>query len=132
MEGQWEFWIDRGGTFTDIVAKQPDGGIVTTKVLSENPEVYKDAAIFGIRSILGVPPDSPIPSEKIAAVKMGTTVATNALLERKGDRTCLVVNRGLRDVLRIAYQVMQSQQYHSMMPISERSIVDLDLCWRHC
>ncbi len=101
---KWQFWIDRGGTFTDIVAKQPDGALVTLKLLSENPERYKDAAVHGIRELLGVKAGGPIPSELIEAVKMGTTVATNALLERKGERTLLVVTRGFRDQLRIAYQ----------------------------
>ena len=80
--GKWDFWIDRGGTFTDVVARQPDGSIEAKKVLSENPEAYEDAALEGIRRFLGVASDAPIPAEKIAAVKMGTTVATNALLER--------------------------------------------------
>lgn len=97
----WQFWIDRGGTFTDIVAQRPDGEIVVRKLLSENPERYDDAAIFGIREILGIPSDAPIPTEQIAAVKMGTTVATNALLERKGDRTLLLITKGFRDALRI-------------------------------
>ncbi len=101
---QWQFWIDRGGTFTDIVAKQPDGALVTHKLLSENPERYKDAAVHGIRELLGVKVGEAIPAELIEAVKMGTTVATNALLERKGERTLLVVTRGFRDQLRIAYQ----------------------------
>ncbi len=101
---QWQFWIDRGGTFTDIVAKQPDGQLVTYKLLSENPERYKDAAVHGIRELLGVKAGEPIPADLIEAVKMGTTVATNALLERKGERTLLVVTRGFRDQLRIAYQ----------------------------
>jgi 5-oxoprolinase (ATP-hydrolysing) len=100
----WQFWIDRGGTFTDVVARQPDGEILTAKVLSENPEQYADAAIAGIRKLLEVPGDDPIPSDAIDAVKMGTTVATNALLERKGDRTVLAITRGFRDALRIAYQ----------------------------
>ncbi len=101
---QWQFWIDRGGTFTDIVAKQPDGALVTHKLLSENPERYKDAAVQGVRELLGLRADEPIPADQIEAVKMGTTVATNALLERKGERTLLVVTRGFRDQLRIAYQ----------------------------
>jgi 5-oxoprolinase (ATP-hydrolysing) len=100
----WQFWIDRGGTFTDIVAQRPDGEIIVHKLLSENPERYNDAAIFGIREILGIPSDAPIPTEQIAAVKMGTTVATNALLERKGDRTLLLITKGFRDALRIGYQ----------------------------
>src|SRR2546423_8965384 len=100
----WQFWIDRGGTFTDVVARKPDGAIVTHKLLSENPERYRDAALAGIRELLGVAAGAPIPSEIIEAVKMGTTVATNALLERKGERTVLFITRGFRDALRIAYQ----------------------------
>ncbi|MBP6530631.1 MAG: 5-oxoprolinase, partial [Burkholderiales bacterium] len=100
----WQFWVDRGGTFTDIVAKKPDGSLITHKLLSENPERYKDAAVQGVRDLLGLAPGEPIPAEKIDAVKMGTTVATNALLERKGERTLLVITRGFRDQLRIAYQ----------------------------
>ena len=102
--GAWEFWIDRGGTFTDVVAKRPDGALVTHKLLSENPEQYRDAAVAGIRHLLGVPAGEDVPGESLGAVKMGTTVATNALLERKGERTALVVTRGFRDALRIAYQ----------------------------
>jgi 5-oxoprolinase (ATP-hydrolysing) len=101
---QWQFWIDRGGTFADIVAQRPDGSLVTHKLLSENPEQYPDAAIAGIRYLLGVSKDEPLPVEKIAAVKMGTTVATNALLERKGEKTLLAITRGFRDQLRIGYQ----------------------------
>lgn len=101
---KWQFWIDRGGTFTDIVARAPDGTLSTHKLLSENPGRYRDAALAGIRAILGVAPDQPIPSGQIDAVKMGTTVATNALLERKGDRTLLIVNRGFADALRIGNQ----------------------------
>jgi 5-oxoprolinase (ATP-hydrolysing) len=102
--GKWQFWIDRGGTFTDIVARAPDGTLSTHKLLSENPSRYRDAALAGIRSVLGVAPDQPIPPGEIDAVKMGTTVATNALLERKGDRTLLIVNRGFADALRIGNQ----------------------------
>ena len=101
---RWQFWIDRGGTFTDIVARRPDGSIATHKLLSENPEHYRDAALAGIRHLLGVASGAAIPAEHIAAVNMGTTVATNALLERKGDRTVLFITRGFRDALRIAYQ----------------------------
>jgi 5-oxoprolinase (ATP-hydrolysing) len=101
---RWEFWIDRGGTFTDVVARTPEGRLVTHKLLSEHPEAYRDAAIAGIRRVLEVPPDAPIPGGRIAAVKMGTTVATNALLERKGEPTALAITRGFRDALRIAYQ----------------------------
>ena len=100
----WQFWIDRGGTFTDIVARQPDGQLMTHKLLSENPEQYRDAAVAGIRHLLGLAPDAPIPVGAIEAVKMGTTVATNALLERKGEPTALAITRGFRDALRIAYQ----------------------------
>ncbi len=100
----WQFWVDRGGTFTDIVAKTPDGDLRTHKVLSENPEVYKDAAVHGIRELLDLEPQAEIPSGMINAVKMGTTVATNALLERKGERTLLLITKGLRDLLRIGYQ----------------------------
>ena len=100
----WQFWIDRGGTFTDIVARAPDGALSTHKLLSENPGRYKDAAIAGIRTVLGVAADQPIPPGLVDQVKMGTTVATNALLERKGERTLLVVNRGFADILRIGNQ----------------------------
>lgn len=100
----WQFWIDRGGTFTDIVARDPAGGLRTHKLLSENPERYADAAVQGIRDLLGLGPDDAIPAQTIDAVKMGTTVATNALLERKGDRTLLLITQGLGDLLRIGYQ----------------------------
>ena len=100
----WQFWIDRGGTFTDVVGRRPDGSLVTHKLLSENPEQYTDAAVAGIRHLLGIGPDDALPVDRIDAVKMGTTVATNALLERKGERTVLFITRGFRDALRIAYQ----------------------------
>ncbi|WP_287520921.1 hydantoinase B/oxoprolinase family protein [Okeania sp. SIO2C2] len=100
----WQFWIDRGGTFTDIVAKAPDGQIIIHKLLSENPDLYQDAPVQGIREILGIPQHKPIPSEEIEVIKMGTTVATNALLERKGDRTVLVITKGFKDALRVGYQ----------------------------
>ncbi len=100
----WEFWIDRGGTFTDVIGRRPDGTLHTHKLLSENPEAYPDAAVEGIRRLLGVETGAPIPGERIGAVKMGTTVATNALLERKGDRTLLLITKGFRDALRIGYQ----------------------------
>ncbi|MCG8355036.1 MAG: 5-oxoprolinase, partial [Kiloniellales bacterium] len=102
--GDWQIWIDRGGTFTDVVARRPDGQVVSHKLLSENPELYPDAALQGIRDLLGVPTGAPVPDDSLAAVKMGTTVATNALLERKGERTVLVTTKGFRDALRIAYQ----------------------------
>ena len=101
---RWQFWIDRGGTFTDIVARRPDGRLLTHKLLSDNPEHYPDAALRGLRDLLNVAADQPIPAASIAAVKMGTTVATNALLERKGDRTLLLITQGFRDALRIGYQ----------------------------
>jgi len=100
----WQFWVDRGGTFTDIVAKSPKGDLRTHKLLSENPEVYKDAAVHGIREILGLKADAPVPTGLIEAVKMGTTVATNALLERKGEKTVLFITKGMKDLLRIGYQ----------------------------
>src|SRR5262249_28340499 len=100
----WDFWIDRGGTFTDVVGRRPDGTLVAHKLLSENPEAYRDAAVQGIRDLLGLKAGETIPSGRVGAVKMGTTVATNALLERKGDRTLLVTTTGFRDALRIGYQ----------------------------
>ncbi|MDV2996236.1 MAG: hypothetical protein N4J56_005890 [Chroococcidiopsis sp. SAG 2025] len=128
--GRWQFWIDRGGTFTDIVAQHPDGRTIVHKLLSENPERYTDAAIQGIREILGVPADAPLPAAQIGVVKMGTTVATNALLERKGDRTVLVVTKGFRDALRIGYQnrpnifarqiVLPEMLYERVVEVEER------------
>src|SRR5919197_1770241 len=128
--GRWQFWIDRGGTFTDVVARQPDGTIVTHKLLSEDPERYRDAAIAGIRALLKVPVGQPIPGERIEAVKMGTTVATNALLERKGEPTVLFITRGFRDALRIAYQnrprlfdrhiVLPEMLYSKVVEVEER------------
>ncbi|HYV89252.1 MAG TPA: hydantoinase/oxoprolinase family protein, partial [Candidatus Polarisedimenticolia bacterium] len=125
----WQFWIDRGGTFTDVVARRPDGELLTHKLLSENPEQYRDAAVHGIREMLGVKPGIAIPPV-IEAVKMGTTVATNALLERKGDRTLLVTTRGFADQLRIAYQnrpdifarriVLPELLYESVLEVAER------------
>jgi len=122
----WQFWIDRGGTFTDIVARRPDGGLATHKLLSENPGRYADAAIAGIKHFLG----EPLPAEKIESVKMGTTVATNALLERKGERTALFITRGFRDALRIAYQnrprifdrhiVLPEMLYSKVVEVEER------------
>ena len=133
-EGQWDFWIDRGGTFTDIVARTPDGEIRAHKLLSENPEAYADAALQGIRDLMGVAGDAAIPSERIAAVKMGTTVATNALLERSGDRTLLVTTRGFRDALRIGYQarpeifakeiILPELLYERVLEVEERVRAD--------
>ena len=100
----WQFWIDRGGTFTDIIARQPDGHLVTHKLLSENPAQYPDAAIQGIRDLLELSKNQPIPMSEIGAIKMGTTVATNALLERNGEKTVLAINKGFKDILRIGYQ----------------------------
>ena len=102
--GKWQFGIDRGGTFTDIVARAPDGRLLTYKLLSENPEAYEDAATTGIADLLGVARGATLPTELIESVKMGTTVATNALLERKGDPVLLVVSQGFRDALEIGYQ----------------------------
>src|SRR5499426_1340025 len=100
----WDFWVDRGGTFTDVIGRRPDGTLVAHKLLSENPEAYRDAAVQGIRDLLGLAAGVPIPAGQVGAVKMGTTVATNALLERKGERTLLVTTKGFRDALKIGYQ----------------------------
>src|SRR5262249_35616586 len=102
--GGWDFWVDRGGTFTDIIGLRPDGTLVAHKLLSDNPEAYRDAAVRGIRDLLGLTRDEPIPPGAIGAVKMGTTVATNALLERKSQRALRVTTKGFRDALRIGYQ----------------------------
>lgn len=101
---RWQFWIDRGGTFTDIVARRPDGSLVLHKLLSENPQRYADAPLHGIREVMGLDSQQPIPAEQISVVKMGTTVATNALLEHKGEPVLLVITQGFADALRIAYQ----------------------------
>ena len=126
----WHFWIDRGGTFTDIVARRPDGSLATHKLLSENPGRYRDAAVHGIRELLGIAPGAAIPSGLIDVVRMGTTVATNALLERKGDRTLLLITRGFGDALRIAYQnrpklfvrriELPAQLYERVIEVPER------------
>jgi 5-oxoprolinase (ATP-hydrolysing) len=131
---KWEFWIDRGGTFTDVIGRRPDGALLTHKLLSENPEAYRDAAVEGIRHLLGVAPGGPIPSERIGAVKMGTTVATNALLERKGDRTLLLITKGFRDALRIGYQarpkifakhiIKPDMLYERVVEVDERVLAD--------
>lgn len=127
---RWQFWIDRGGTFTDIVAKRPDGQLVIHKLLSENPERYTDAAVQGIRELLGLNNNSLIPSAEIEVVKMGTTVATNALLERKGDAVVLVITKGFRDALRIGYQnrpdifarqiILPEMLYEQVIEVEER------------
>ncbi len=126
---RWQFWVDRGGTFTDIVARHPDGSLTIHKRLSESPR-YQDAAIQGIRDVLGVPANAPIPAEQIEAIKMGTTVATNALLERKGDRVLFITTKGFRDVLRIGYQnrpnifalhiVLPEMLYEQVIEVDER------------
>lgn len=130
----WQFWMDRGGTFTDIVAQKPDGSLVTHKLLSENPSHYKDAAIQGIRELLGLDADQALPVELIDEVKMGTTVATNALLERKGEPTLLVTSHGLGDILKIGYQTrpdifaldirLPEQLYVGVEEASERLFAD--------
>src|ERR1700688_1942772 len=97
----WDFWIDRGGTFTDVVGRRPDGTLVAHKLLSENPEAYADAAVQGIRDLLSLKPGEPIPAGRVGAVKMGTTVATKAPRGRRGDRTLLLITRGSRAALKI-------------------------------
>ena len=130
----WQFWVDRGGTFTDIVARRPDGRLLTHKLLSENPARYRDAAVAGIRALLGITADVPVPVARVDAVRMGTTVATNALLERKGERTLLVITRGFGDALRIAYQnrprifdrhiVLPEMLYQRVIEVDERITAD--------
>jgi len=130
----WDFWIDRGGTFTDIVGRRPDGSLVAHKLLSENPEAYRDAAVQGIRDLIGLKAGEPVPAGRIGAVKMGTTVATNALLERKGERTLLLITKGFRDALRIGYQarpkifakeiVKPQMLYESVAEVDERVRAD--------
>ena len=127
---KWQFWVDRGGTFTDIVAKSPEGKIIIDKLLSENPEQYEDAPIQGIRDILGIGKNQPIPTEIIGVVKMGTTVATNALLERKGERVVFVTTKGFKDALRIGYQnrpdlfalqiTLPEMLYETVIEVAER------------
>ncbi|UCI34117.1 hydantoinase B/oxoprolinase family protein [Mesorhizobium sp. B4-1-4] len=134
MAGKWDFWIDRGGTFTDIIGRDPQGGLHPRKLLSENPEAYADAAIQGIRDLLGLETRAVIPSGSIGDIKMGTTVATNALLERKGDRVLLLITKGFRDALRIAYQarpdifakeiILPEQLYERVLEIDERVLAD--------
>ncbi|WP_291918156.1 hydantoinase B/oxoprolinase family protein [Limnohabitans sp.] len=133
-KNRWQFWIDRGGTFTDVVGKRPDGTLVTHKLLSENPEQYRDAAVSGIRHLLGLKPGEPVTPEQVECVKMGTTVATNALLERKGEATLLVTTQGFGDALRIAYQnrprlfdrqiVLPELLYSAVVEAQERVAVD--------
>jgi 5-oxoprolinase (ATP-hydrolysing) len=135
MAGQrWQFWIDRGGTFTDIVARRPDGWLLSHKLLSENPVRYRDPAVAGIRLLLGLPEHEPVPAARVDAVRMGTTVATNALLERKGERVALVITRGFADALQIGYQnrprifdreiVLPEQLYETVIEVDERIMAD--------
>src|SRR5690606_24213018 len=129
-QARWQFWIDRGGTFTDIVARRPDGRLITHKLLSDDPEHYRDAAVAGIRRLLGLAPGAPVDPAVIESVKMGTTVATNALLERKGEPTVLLITRGFRDALRIGYQsrprifdrhiVLPELLYEKVVEVDER------------
>ena len=124
----WQFWIDRGGTFTDIVARRPDGRLLSHKLLSENPGQYRDAAIAGMRRLMGLAAGATIPVALIEAVKMGTTVATNALLERKGEPTALAITRGFRDALRIAYQNRPRLfERHIVLPeLLYRQVIEID------
>ncbi len=134
MSAKWDFWIDRGGTFTDVIGRDPQGLLHPRKLLSENPEAYADAAIQGIRDLLGMAGGAPIASDRVGEIKMGTTVATNALLERKGDRVLLLITRGFRDALRIAYQarpdifakeiILPEQLYERVIEIDERVRAD--------
>ncbi|TPW28664.1 hydantoinase B/oxoprolinase family protein [Pararhizobium mangrovi] len=134
MQGRWDFWIDRGGTFTDVIGRDPNGALHPKKLLSENPGAYDDAAIQGIRDLLGVGHDAAMPAARIGTVKMGTTVATNALLERRGERTLLLITRGFRDALKIAYQarpdifakeiVLPEQLYERVIEVDERVLAD--------
>lgn len=133
----WQFWIDRGGTFTDVVAQQPDGQLIVHKLLSENPQRYADAPLQGIRQVLGLGPEDKIPSEQISVVKMGTTVATNALLERQGEPTLLVITQGFRDALRIGYQnrpdifarqiLLPEVLYQQVIEVKERTSAQGDI-----
>ena len=134
MAGRWDFWIDRGGTFTDVIARDPQGRLHARKLLSENPEAYRDAAVQGIRDHLGLAKGEPIPAGVIGDVRMGTTVATNALLERKGDRVAFVTTKGFRDALRIGYQarpkifarniIKPEELYETVVEIEERVLAD--------
>ena len=126
MGAKWEFWIDRGGTFTDVVARRPDGTLATHNLLSENPERYADAAVQGIREMMGVTGD--FPDGAIGAVRMGTTVATNALLERKGEPVLLLITRGFRDLLLIGYQTRPDLfALHIRRPdLLYRSVAEID------
>jgi len=130
VSGLWDFWVDRGGTFTDVVARTPDGRLVAHKLLSQNPRAYRDAAVAGIAHLLGLEPGAPIPADRIREVRLGTTVATNALLERTGTPTVLVITKGFADALRIAYQnrprifdrqiILPEQLYSRVIEAAER------------
>src|ERR1700719_1212303 len=132
--GTWDFWIDRGGTFTDVIGRRPDNTLVAHKLLSEHPRAYRDAAVQGIRDLLGVSPGEPIPEGAIGSIKMGTTVATNALLQRKGERTLLLITKGFRDALKIGYQarpnifakkILKAQMlYERVVEVDERVRAD--------
>ncbi|WP_269933298.1 hydantoinase B/oxoprolinase family protein [Aminobacter sp. HY435] len=134
MIGKWDFWVDRGGTFTDVIGRDPEGNLHPRKLLSENPEAYRDAAVQGIRDLLGLAPGAPVPPGTVGDIRMGTTVATNALLERKGDRVLLLITKGFRDALRIAYQarpdifakqiILPEQLYERVVEVDERVRAD--------
>lgn len=134
VTGAWDFWVDRGGTFTDVVGRDPAGALHALKVLSENPGAYRDAAVHGIRQHLGLGPRDPVPAGVVGEVRMGTTVATNALLERKGERLALVTTRGFRDALRIGYQerkkifateiIKPEALYSEIVELDERVLAD--------
>ncbi|WP_020487485.1 hydantoinase B/oxoprolinase family protein [Sinorhizobium meliloti] len=134
VTGAWDFWVDRGGTFTDVVGRDPAGALHALKVLSENPGAYRDAAVHGIRQHLGLGPRDPVPAGMVGEVRMGTTVATNALLERKGERLALVTTRGFRDALRIGYQerkkifateiIKPEALYSEIVELDERVLAD--------
>ena len=131
---KWDFWVDRGGTFTDVIGRDAAGGLHQHKLLSENPEAYRDAAVQGIRDLLGLGAGQPIPAGSIGDIRMGTTVATNALLERKGDRVLLLITKGFRDALRVAYQarpdifakeiILPEQLYQRVVEVDERVRTD--------
>jgi len=130
LNQKWLIGIDRGGTFTDVVAQSPRGELITFKLLSEDPDRYADAAIYAIHILLNIPLSEKLPESSIHSIRMGTTVATNALLERKGTRVCLVTTRGFKDILKIGYQSRQrlfdlniqkpTQLYESVLEIDER------------
>lgn len=134
VTGAWDFWVDRGGTFTDVVGRDPAGALHALKVLSENPGAYRDAAVHGIRQHLGLGTGEPVPAGLVGEVRMGTTVATNALLERKGERLALVTTRGFRDAFRIGYQerkkifateiIKPEALYSNIVELDERVLAD--------